>query len=81
MHACTSAYEIDGGTLLCNGGCCDVQGSGECVGVKVNTSKERTHSLFRQGAYWYGAIPNMREDWLRDLMPSSRGSSRRERRS
>jgi hypothetical protein len=36
--------------------------------LKVNTSKERTHSLFRQGAYWYGAIPNMREDWLRDLM-------------
>ena len=36
--------------------------------LKVNTSKERTHSLFRQGAYWYGAIPNMRDDWLRDLM-------------
>ena len=25
--------------------------------LKVNTSKTRTHSLFRQGAYWYGAIP------------------------
>jgi hypothetical protein len=36
--------------------------------LKVNTSKKRTHSLFRQGAYWYHAIPNMREDWLRDLM-------------
>jgi Transposase DDE domain len=36
--------------------------------LKVNTAKERTHSLFRQGAYWYGAIPNMRDDWLRNLM-------------
>lgn len=36
--------------------------------LKVNTSKERTHSLFRQGAYWYGAIPTMRDDWLRSLM-------------
>jgi hypothetical protein len=36
--------------------------------LKVNTSKERTHSLFRQGAYWYGAIPNMRDDWLKNLM-------------
>ena len=36
--------------------------------LKVNTVKKRTHSLFRQGSYWYGAIPNMREDWLRTLM-------------
>lgn len=36
--------------------------------LKVNTSKERTHSLFRQGAYWYGAIPNMRDDWFKTLM-------------
>jgi Transposase DDE domain len=36
--------------------------------LKVNTAKKRTHSLFRQGAYWYGAIPEMREDWLRNLM-------------
>lgn len=36
--------------------------------LKVNTSKERTHSLFRQGAYWYGAIPNMRDDWFQNLM-------------
>ena len=36
--------------------------------LKVNTSKKRTHSLFRQGAYWYGAIPNMREDWLLSLI-------------
>jgi hypothetical protein len=36
--------------------------------LKVNTVKTRTHSLFRQGTYWYGAIPNMREDWLKNLM-------------
>lgn len=36
--------------------------------LKVNTVKKRTHSLFRQGSYWYSAIPNMREDWLRTLM-------------
>jgi hypothetical protein len=36
--------------------------------LKVNTAKKRTHSLFRQGSYWYGAIPNMREARLRDLM-------------
>lgn len=36
--------------------------------LKVNTAKRRTHSLFRQGLYWYGAIPTMREDWLHDLI-------------
>lgn len=36
--------------------------------LKVNTVKKRTHSLFRQGAYWYGAMPEMRDDWLRNLM-------------
>ncbi len=36
--------------------------------LKVNTVKKRTHSLFRQGSYWYSAIPNMREQRLRDLM-------------
>lgn len=36
--------------------------------LKVNTAKKRTHSLFRQGAYWYGAIPEMRDDWLANLM-------------
>ena len=36
--------------------------------LKVNTVKRRTHSLFRQGLYWYGAIPNMRDDWLQTLM-------------
>jgi hypothetical protein len=36
--------------------------------LKVNTVKRRTHSLFRQGAYWYDCIPTMREEWLRPLM-------------
>ena len=36
--------------------------------LKVNTAKKRTHSLFRQGTYWYGAIPEMRDDWLKNLM-------------
>jgi hypothetical protein len=36
--------------------------------LKANTVKRRTHSLFNQGAYWYQAIPTMRDDWLRKLM-------------
>lgn len=36
--------------------------------LKVNTVKKRTHSLFRQGCYWYGAIPNMRDEWFEPLM-------------
>jgi hypothetical protein len=36
--------------------------------LKVNTAKKRTHSLIRQGAYWYGAIREMRDDWLANLM-------------
>jgi hypothetical protein len=44
----------------------------EAVGLdralKVNTSPGRTHSLLRQGTYWYAAIPHMRDDWLRSLM-------------
>jgi hypothetical protein len=36
--------------------------------LKVNTVKRRTHSLFRQGSYWYGAIPAMPEEWLAPLM-------------
>jgi hypothetical protein len=36
--------------------------------LKVNTSTKRTHSLFRQGSYWYGAIPTMRDDWFHKLM-------------
>jgi len=36
--------------------------------LKVNTVKRRTHSLYRQGLYWYNCIPTMREEWLRLLM-------------
>jgi hypothetical protein len=36
--------------------------------LKVNTVKRRTHSLFTQGSYWYGAIPTMPEEWLAPLM-------------
>jgi len=36
--------------------------------MKANTVKRRTHSLFRQGCYWYAAIPMMREDRLELLM-------------
>lgn len=38
--------------------------------LKANTSKKRTHSLFRQGSYWYGCIPTMRDDWFEKLMPA-----------
>lgn len=36
--------------------------------LKANTVKRRTHSLFRQGTYWYECIPTMRDDWLHTLM-------------
>jgi hypothetical protein len=36
--------------------------------LKVNTVKRRTHSLYRQGRYWYDCIPDMRTAWLRRLM-------------
>ena len=36
--------------------------------LKANTVKYRTHSLFRQGSYWYGRIATMRDDWLVPLM-------------
>jgi hypothetical protein len=36
--------------------------------LKANTVKKRTHSLFRQGSYWYSAIPTMRDDRLLLLM-------------
>lgn len=41
--------------------------------LKANTVKRRTHSLFRQGHYWYRAIPNMRDEWLDTLMTSFDG--------
>jgi len=36
--------------------------------LKANTVKSRTHSLLRQGLYWYGAIPTMPKEWLEPLM-------------
>jgi hypothetical protein len=36
--------------------------------LKANTSTKRTHSLFRQGLYWYQAMPTMRDDWLEKLL-------------
>jgi hypothetical protein len=46
--------------------------AGEACGLdrtlKANTVKRRTMSLFNQGRYWYGAIPNMKEERLLPLM-------------
>ncbi len=46
--------------------------AGENVGfdrmLKVNTVKRRTHSLFTQGWYYYGAIPNMPANKLKLLV-------------
>ena len=36
--------------------------------LKVNTVKKRTHSLYRQGLYWYGCLPTMRDDWFERLI-------------
>lgn len=36
--------------------------------LKANTVKKRTHSLYTQGCHWYHALPEMRADWLADLM-------------
>ena len=36
--------------------------------LRANTVKRRTHSLFNQGTYYYGAIPNMPHDELESLM-------------
>lgn len=36
--------------------------------LRANTVKRRTHSLFRQGAYWYRCIPTMRDEWFEGLM-------------
>jgi hypothetical protein len=46
--------------------------AGEAAGLdrllKVNTSKKRQHSLFRQGLMWYMLLPGLREDRARLLM-------------
>lgn len=36
--------------------------------LKANTVQRRTHSLLRQGLFWYAAIPTMPEDSLKTLM-------------
>lgn len=36
--------------------------------MKANTVTKRTHSLFRQGLFWYRCIPAMREAWFVPLM-------------
>ncbi|MCG8557374.1 MAG: IS4 family transposase, partial [Proteobacteria bacterium] len=36
--------------------------------LKPNTSKKRTLSLFKQGCFWFEAIPNMPNQRLRTLM-------------
>ena len=36
--------------------------------LKVNTVKHRTLSLYRQGCYWYDALPNMREERVEMLV-------------
>lgn len=36
--------------------------------LRTNTSKRRQLSLYKQGCYWYDAIPNMREERLVMLM-------------
>ena len=46
--------------------------AGEQLGMdrslKVNTSKKRTMSLYKQGLYWYGALPAMKDEKARPLM-------------
>jgi hypothetical protein len=46
--------------------------AGESLGMdrllKVNTVKTRTHSLYRQGSYYYGALLKMKELPFRNLM-------------
>jgi len=36
--------------------------------LRANTVKRRTHSLFRQGSYWYWALPNVPDERFRLLM-------------
>jgi hypothetical protein len=36
--------------------------------LKANTSKKRTHSLFRQGLMVYELMPTMKEEWLARIM-------------
>jgi hypothetical protein len=36
--------------------------------MKANTVKTRTHSLFRQGCYWFWRMPNMGDERLCPLL-------------
>jgi Transposase DDE domain len=36
--------------------------------LKASTTKKRTHSLLRQGLYWYGALPHMKAERTELLM-------------
>ncbi len=36
--------------------------------LEANTVKTRTHSLFRQGWYYYAAIPTMKQERLEPLI-------------
>lgn len=36
--------------------------------TKANTSKKRTHSLYRQGCLWYQLLPTARDEWFLPLM-------------
>lgn len=46
--------------------------AGESLGMdrhmKANTVKRRTHSLFRQGCYYYNKMPTMKENDLKKLL-------------
>jgi hypothetical protein len=46
--------------------------AGESLGMdrmlKANTSKKRTHSLFRQGCHYYASIPAMKPEPLEPLV-------------
>ena len=53
------------------------EASGLDRGLKSNTSKERTMSLFNQGANLYAAIPMMKEDRLKKLVPAFAAELRR----
>jgi len=44
------------------------EASGPDKTLRVNTVKRRTHSLFNQGVYFYGALPMMKQRRLEPLM-------------
>jgi hypothetical protein len=43
--------------------------------LRVNTVKRRTHSLFNQGVYFYGALPMMKQHRLEPSCSTSANSS------